>query len=78
MAALQLKPAMRLHSSAKSSFHGLAAAFQQMNLAPAAPARSARLQIEGKSQAFCGVPDAFSRCGTPSKRIFFHEFILNL
>lgn len=50
MAALQLKPAMRLHSSAKSSFRGLTSAFQQMNLALPAPARSARLQIEGKSR----------------------------
>lgn len=46
-APMQLRPAFAVHGSAKSSFSGLTTAFQQMNLAPAAVGRTAKLQIEG-------------------------------
>ena len=47
-APMQLRPAMQVHGSAKSSFRGLTTSFSQLSVAPTAVARTAKLQVEGE------------------------------
>jgi hypothetical protein len=47
MSAMSLRPAVAIHGSAKSSFRGMTASFQQLSVAPVV-ARTAKLQVEGE------------------------------
>lgn len=45
---MQLRPAMQVSGSSKSSFRGLTSAFQQLSVSPAIAGRSNKLQVEGE------------------------------
>ena len=62
-APMQLRPAMLVHGSSKSSFRGLTTSFQQLNVSQGAVGRTAKLQVEGE---FDGRSMGLSILGTQS------------
>lgn len=45
---MMLKPTAPVYSSAKSSFSGVTASFQNLSIAPSAAGRSYKLDVQGK------------------------------